>query len=217
MLYSIVKYFPDWLKHLHPEKSSIGDNQPWLAFVSIEFLKRVLSDEMKVFEYGSGGSTLFWASRTAEVVSVEHDKKWFDRMSAELTKRKISNVFYILAQAEEDPDYSNKNIANPEHYISLSNQFQGYKFEAYAKTIDTYEDHSFDVIIVDGRARPSCIRHSLPKLKKGGYLVVDNSERKYYLANFSFDKHKWRKWTFYGAVPYNLDFSETTIFKKLNE
>jgi predicted O-methyltransferase YrrM len=35
-----------------------------------------------VFEYGCGSSTLWWSSKVREVVSVEHDKAWFRKISA---------------------------------------------------------------------------------------------------------------------------------------
>ena len=82
------------------------------------------------------------------------------------------------------------------------------------KQIDQYPDEYFHIVVVDGRARPSCISHALKKVKKGGYLIVDNSERDYYLVPFMFKKPYWRVWKFYGPVPYIYHFSETTIIKK---
>jgi predicted O-methyltransferase YrrM len=36
----------------------------------------------RVFEYGSGYSTLWWATRSAEVVAVEHDEAWAEWVRA---------------------------------------------------------------------------------------------------------------------------------------
>ncbi|HLI94422.1 MAG TPA: hypothetical protein VKU83_12450, partial [Puia sp.] len=80
--------------------------------------------------------------------------------------------------------------------------------------IDVYPDSHFDVIIVDGRARPSCIKHALPKLKPGGWLLVDNSDRSYYLEPFSFDKTDWKVLTFEGPAPFMKGFSRTTLLQK---
>lgn len=38
-------------------------------------------------------------------------------------------------------------------------------------------DNFFDVVLVDGRNRGNCLLNSIPKLKKGGLLILDNSER----------------------------------------
>ena len=40
------------------------------------------------------------------------------------------------------------------------------------------------------------------------------SERKYYLAPFTFAKSHWKVWKFYGPVPYSYHFSETTIMQR---
>ena len=214
-LAGLIKFLPAWLLHLSPDKNPVVDALPWLTFGAIEFLKRRLKQDMKVFEYGSGGSTLFWAAYSKEVVSVEHDSEWFIQMSNELKIKNIRNTTYIHAPAEADPDFSHKNHLQPSNYVSSDINYKGQKFENYVKTIDIYPDRYFDLIVVDGRARPSCILHAIPKLKRGGYLVIDNSERKYYMAPFKFNKPEWKKWIFNGAVPYNLHFSETTILRKL--
>lgn len=58
-----------------------GNPLPWITYPAIEFLKRRITPEMSVFEYGSGGSTLWWAARVNEVISVEHDKEWYKKMA----------------------------------------------------------------------------------------------------------------------------------------
>ncbi len=50
---------------------------------------------MRVFEYGSGNSTLFFAARTSQVTSVEHDPRWIRELrrilptNADLIERSI--------------------------------------------------------------------------------------------------------------------------------
>ena len=210
----LIKHFPNWLKHLAEKKNSVIDSTPWIAFGAIEFLEKIVRSNMEVFEYGSGGSTLFWSTRVKTVVSVEHELLWYTKMSHELLARKIHNVEYIIAGAEDDENYIDKNFKNPAHYLSEDLQFRGKNFENYVKQIDRFPNRTFDMIIIDGRARPSCILHSLNKLKVGGYLIIDNSERDYYLAPFTFAKPDWKVWKFYGPVPYNYHFSETTIIQR---
>jgi hypothetical protein len=45
----------------------------------------------------------------------------------------------------------------------------------YVQAIDVHPDHIFDLVLVDGRARTECIRHAIPKIKPGAYLMLDNS------------------------------------------
>lgn len=212
-IFSLVKYFPDWRRYLAPDRNSVADKMPWMTFSVIEFLKKISHSEMKVFEYGSGGSTLFWSSRVKDVISVEHDKSWFEQIRMELTRQQVTNVNYILSEPQAIPDFGKKQIQKATDYISSDPSYSGKSFEAYVKIIDNFPDENFDVIVIDGRARPSCILHSLKKVKKGGYLVVDNSERKYYLSGFDFTS--WKSWNFFGPVPYSCNFSKTSVFQKI--
>jgi hypothetical protein len=80
---------------------------------------------------------------------------------------------------------------------------------SYAAFIDRFPDHSFDLVIIDGRARAACIQHAIPKVKKGGYLLVDDSER------YDLSKIRYQKRTdLSGHVPYypTPTLGETSIF-----
>ncbi|MBI1801757.1 MAG: class I SAM-dependent methyltransferase [Chloroflexi bacterium] len=46
---------------------------------------------------------------------------------------------------------------------------------AYAD-LSEYPDGFFDLVLVDGLARDQCVRSSVPKVKPGGYLYLDNSD-----------------------------------------
>src|SRR5882757_1229120 len=81
---SSLRYYRNWKKYLAPGKSPATEKIPWICFSAIDRLKEIVRPDMSVFEYGSGGSTLFWASRVKTVVSIEHDKGWFEKMQGEL-------------------------------------------------------------------------------------------------------------------------------------
>src|SRR5262245_66641616 len=61
-----------------------GRPLPWLAYPAIEFLARRVQPEWRVFEYGCGNSTLWWASRVREVIACEHDRAWAERLRPQL-------------------------------------------------------------------------------------------------------------------------------------
>ncbi|HYJ38888.1 MAG TPA: hypothetical protein VEV87_09740 [Chitinophagaceae bacterium] len=210
----LFRYFSPWRKYLVKERNSVIDKQPWLTFPAIDFIKGVLNPGMRVFEFGSGGSTLFWAYRTKEVISVEHDEKWYLLMKQTLKEQKIGNVSYFFIPPQNEANSIGKDPGNPGDYISSDEQYKNESFKEYATSIDRYQPEFFDIILVDGRARPSCIAHALGKLKKNGYLVIDNSERNYYLEPFTFEAPGWKVYRFYGPVPYTHSFSETTIIEK---
>jgi hypothetical protein len=212
---SSIRYYTDWREHLAPGRNSVKDKSPWMCFSAVRFLKEITRKDMRVFEYGSGGSTLFWISRVLELVSVEHDTSWYSIMKKQLDEQPVQNLRYILAEPADDAGFGGKRFENPDDYLSSDPVYKGKNFEQYVKSIDSYPDNYFDIVVVDGRARPSCIKHGLPKLKKNGWLIVDNSERKYYFTPFSFDRKSWKISKFAGPVPYTRDFSETSFLKKL--
>jgi hypothetical protein len=57
---------------------------PWYTYPFIEYLRQFDFSHARVFEFGSGNSTLFWASRCAEVISVEHNPEWYEFMRGQL-------------------------------------------------------------------------------------------------------------------------------------
>jgi hypothetical protein len=59
-----------------------GNPLPFYPYPAIEFIKRRLKPEMRVFEWGSGASTLWWAARVKQVVAVEHHQGWYEMVSA---------------------------------------------------------------------------------------------------------------------------------------
>jgi hypothetical protein len=84
------------------------------------------------------------------------------------------------------------DFTNPNHYYSNDENYPANTFKSYACYIDKFEDGYFDIVLIDGRARPSCLKHAVSKVKKGGLLILDNAERKYYLANNLIDENQFR-------------------------
>lgn len=62
------------------------DRRPiaWYTYSALAFLEPRLRDDMEVFEYGAGNSTLWWAARVGYVCSVESDPAWVERLRPQL-------------------------------------------------------------------------------------------------------------------------------------
>ena len=131
---------------------------------------------MRVFEYGSGGSTLYLAGRVREVISVEHDKTYFNLVKDRLASRGVNNCTYLFRPPVELPG---GNIPPYSHtsFTSFTSRYKHMSFEDYVCSIDQYPDETFDLVMIDGRSRASCAQRALPKIRTGGYLLLDNSER----------------------------------------
>jgi hypothetical protein len=72
---------------------------PWLTYPAIRHLDGRLRNR-RLFEYGSGTSTAWYARRCSEVISVENNDEWFQSIKEQT--RKCSNVQLILAKTNED-------------------------------------------------------------------------------------------------------------------
>lgn len=57
-----------------------GEPLPWLNYSLIRLLDERLNKSLRVFEYGSGFSTLYFAARTESVTSVEHVPEWVQEL-----------------------------------------------------------------------------------------------------------------------------------------
>jgi len=153
-------------------------DSPWLAQGATIFLDQYLTKEMRVLEYGSGYSTIYFANRVDSVVSFEHYKEWYDRISKEFAALKLTNIDYQFVPPNDPATFSEERFrtAHPElKGFELSRRFSDY-FEG----INSYPDESFDLILIDGRARVETFFNAFPKLKKGGLAILDNSERDRY-------------------------------------
>lgn len=78
-----------------------GDPIPWVTYSFIDFIKGRLNKQLTIFEFGSGNSTFFYAKYAGIVVSVEHDKEWFDK----ILSTKPENAELIYCELVRDGDY----------------------------------------------------------------------------------------------------------------
>lgn len=77
---------------------------PWITYAAISFLEKRIHNNMVVFEYSCGNSTLWWASRIKNLISCEHDQAWYEKM-----KQKIpQNVELCHINLEYGGNYSKK-------------------------------------------------------------------------------------------------------------
>ena len=122
-------------------------------------------------------------------------------MQKSLNKKNRENYFYI-------PPVKSKGTK----YVSSLKEYKGYSFKRYVRSIQKYPDKHFDLVLVDGRARVACLEEATKKIKQGGYLMLDNSERKEYQT--AMKKLAYERKDFIGPSPYLANkFASTTIWK----
>lgn len=67
-----------WYRSVHEGMPVDKDGRPlvWLTYAAIFLLADRVPPSARVFEYGAGNSTLWWAERVREVVACEHSEDW---------------------------------------------------------------------------------------------------------------------------------------------
>jgi hypothetical protein len=75
-----------------------GNLVPWFTYPAIEYLNQLDLSDLRVLEFGSGCSTLYWARRAREIVSIEDNRSWYERTKPRLP----GNVDYIHAPTRDE-------------------------------------------------------------------------------------------------------------------
>ena len=131
--------------------------KPWWVETAVEQVEKFLLDSprTRVFEWGAGCSTVWLAKRCEWLLSVEHDDHYADKVMERLVGYQHANLLVI--------------------------PFLG---PAYPGAIADFAADSFDLICVDGRMRNACVQAAIPQLRRGGMLLLDNSDRDRYAPSF---------------------------------
>ncbi len=119
----------------------------------VKFLLSHLKVTDSVLEWGSGGSTLELAKHVNRVVSIEHDKNWFDKIKG-LAPLNV-DIHYVPRNKEEASGCDG----------TLSDYFD---YINYPKILGK----KFNVILVDGRARVECAKVAVELLAEGGFIFI---------------------------------------------
>lgn len=167
---------------------------PWFSYGAIDFLESHLRPDMVVYEYGSGGSTIFFAHRVAAIVSVENDPAWREAVHQRLADDGLANVTLKTAGFDAPaPD----RFAESDFARALPDE------PADVVVIDSYD---YDTWQTHAR-RPQLLRPARERVRPGGIVVLDDSWR--YPALWRNDPLAR---TFRGLGPARLTVTSTTVF-----
>ncbi len=151
MTKKIFNYYERYFKHssTREEWRCVDAEEapiPWITYPAIFQLQQYDYTLCDIFEWGMGYSTIFWALRSRSVTSIEHDKEWFEYVE----KEGLENVDLNLLELSDYPEF-----------IHRTNNY-------------------YDVIVIDGyihkKMRYQCALNSVERLKKGGFILLDNSD-----------------------------------------
>ena len=158
-----------------------GHPLPWYTYPAIDFLRSRVQPSMRVFEYGSGQSTRWWARHVEILHAVEDDREWFERVCADLP----GNVDIRFADSAGD-EYARSISERGEVFDvvvidgSVRNDCAGECLASLA---------SDGVIVWDNTEEPNVFGEGLDLLRGNGFHRID----------------------FHGLGPLNMDLWATSV------
>jgi hypothetical protein len=153
-IYSLRLIAYRWYEWRHPD-------EPWIAQGAIHFLERALDSQGEGLEWGSGRSTVWFAQRLKRLTSVEHNGAWYHEVGRRLARAEVTNTRLLHVPLDHPED-----APTVAHYERMPR---------YVAVAEEFTDGSLDVALVDGHYRQACVSAVLPKIRRGGLLVIDNS------------------------------------------
>jgi hypothetical protein len=67
-------------------KNSLDEPIPWYTYPGIEYLSHLELGGFRVFEFGSGNSTIWWGRHSLSVHSIESDPDWHKRVISRISQ-----------------------------------------------------------------------------------------------------------------------------------
>ena len=166
-------------------------------------LGHLFSRPIKVFEWGSGLSTIYYSEflRKKGVdckwYAVDNDRVWFQYLSSKVKSCGLNNkVFLNLLTFEpfwkkHGWDWSAKNISGFEPVLQQEIEYIQYPNEHFSEPLD--------VFFVDGRFRRRALLVAREKLASDGIVILHDSHRKHYSSSLH-------------AYPFGLFFDGGPLF-----
>lgn len=169
-----------------------GGPLPWYTYAAIYWLGPRLRPTDRVFEYGCGSSTRWYAGRVAEVVAVEHDQGW-----AAKVQPLVPSTVAILARP------------------CSGDAYRAPEGDAYVGALAEHAATPFDVVVVDGRARNSCVEAAVAVDPGTSLVVLDNADRPGYADALELlAAQGYGRIDFMGPVPGSGRLGYTSVFAR---
>jgi precorrin-6B methylase 2 len=177
-----------WLKSAEQNKclNGQGDFIPWYNYAIIDFLDQKLTQEMSVFEFGCGYSTLFYAKRCGRVYSVDVKKEWIIKIGTELFAANFNNTEINLVEKK------------------------------FAESIDVVGEKFDIIVVDSEDRLSCCITAYYNLSKNGIVILDNSERENYKEIFDFFAERGFKNLTFSGIGSLRFEKSSTTIFYRIN-
>lgn len=166
-----------------------GNPIPWYTYPAIEYLRQFDYSEKKIFEYGCGYSSPFWARRAEKVVSIEDNPTYFSKWKACFSEKNLD-----IRWRDEGEIYENAIFEDDEFYDVIVIDGKR-RTECAATAVQKLADGGMIILDDSDRINTSLeYVNAVNHLKKANLIQVD----------------------FYGFCPMNVYTKTTSLFLSRN-
>lgn len=156
------RHAASWVQDRFSFAGPVAQGLPWIAFPCVDFLTGYLEPTHNVFEWGGGGSTIFFLKKGCRVTTVESSAEWVQQLEAQVGElggdaRSRWDLRYVPLSDNSDPA-----VADYVQQVTVGG--------------------AWDLILVDGWRRLKCLHEGLHHVKPGGALVLDNANQKQFVS-----------------------------------
>jgi predicted O-methyltransferase YrrM len=135
----------------------IHPDWPWWSKEAVLICDKLVKGTDVIIEFGSGRSTMWLAKKCKHITSIEHHTDWYNIVNKQITEAKLlSKINLILAPIKPD--------------LTIEDQ-------PYLIPVKDIDESTVDIVLVDGKFRAQAALLSLPKIKSGGILILDDVHR----------------------------------------
>jgi len=191
---------PAWLAQLPVwGRRPVDLELPWWSYGAIRHFAGLLEPAHRVFEFGSGGSSLFTARRAASLLAVENNPAW-QKLVVDIARQKgLANLACELHPLADD------GLAT-------------FQESSFCRRVTSDQ---WDVVIIDchcgfqagryGVIRPAAFAAALPHIKSGGLIVLDDS---WMYPELLAPRAGWEIRDFTGLGPCRYGVTSTAILRR---
>ena len=206
----------------------MSDEERLLVEKYITLTKENVND-ISMLEWGSGGSTLYFSDMVSEYFSIEHDDNWYKKIDS-LKNDNVNYNFVPLHPQKFDDDLDavadviwndwggEKRKKDGIIYRTLRGPTKDWHETIdYIKKPLSFDRDKFELVLVDGRARPMCAFMATKLMDRDSYLLFhDFGYRPYYYGVLRYFKPIERAGSLVVFKLRDNPVSNEEILKKYN-
>jgi predicted O-methyltransferase YrrM len=169
-------------------RRGVTPERPWIVPAAIGWLRRRIRRDWAILELGAGRSTPWFAKRAGAVLSLEDNPYWHQQTAERLRELELEVDLRLIA------------------------------VEEFPRAIAALDDRAYDLVVLDFLEAPAvsridALRPARAKVRPGGHLLLDDSDRPGYAEAYEL-LAGWQRRRFSGIKDGWPEACETTIFTR---